>query len=87
MRPLHCGTSSTVRCYPYKANARRGARHAHIYPERLRSVVPSFCLFVSVSAQDVLRDNLERAVELLADTLINPRDTVEEVEEQKAVRT
>ncbi|CBJ31604.1 Mitochondrial Processing Peptidase alpha subunit [Ectocarpus siliculosus] len=34
---------------------------------------------------DVLRDNLERAVELLADTLINPRVTPEEVEEQKAV--
>eukprot|EP00904_Undaria_pinnatifida_P000971 jgi/Undpi1/10875/HiC_scaffold_3.g01401.m1 len=34
---------------------------------------------------DVLRDNLERAVELLADTLVNPRDTVKEVEEQKAV--
>lgn len=37
-------------------------------------------------AQDVLRDNLERAVELLADTLINPLVTPEEVEEQKAVR-
>ncbi|CAN0383066.1 unnamed protein product, partial [Hapterophycus canaliculatus] len=34
---------------------------------------------------DVLRDNLERAVELLADTLMNPLVTPEEVEEQKAV--
>jgi len=37
--------------------------------------------------QDVLRDNLERAVELLADTLINPQVTPGEIEEQKAVRT
>ncbi|CAM9090153.1 unnamed protein product [Ascophyllum nodosum] len=34
---------------------------------------------------DVLRDNLEPAMELFADTLVNPRITAEEVEEQKAV--
>ncbi len=37
--------------------------------------------------QDVLRDNLEPAVALLADTLIDPQVTLGEIEEQKAVRT
>lgn len=40
-----------------------------------------------ICTQDVLRDNLERAVALLADTLLNPQITPEEIEEQKAVRT
>lgn len=37
--------------------------------------------------QDVLRDNLEPALGLLADTIVNPRVLPEEVEEQKAVST
>lgn len=44
----------------------------------------AFFLFV-FAMQDVLRDNLEPAMELLADTLVNPRVTAVEVEEQKAV--
>lgn len=45
-----------------------------------------FIYFICSRQQDVLRDNLERAVELLADTIINPQVTPEEIEEQKAVR-
>ena len=77
------GVVRATRCYCSTG----GTARAYMSRPDFRSVLPTILVCLLFSAQDVLRDNLERAVELLADTLINPRNTVEEVEEQKAVRT